>query len=75
MVDDQHESEAEETRPSVDEALSDAAGDVAKTPSEDDPTSGGATGADTTGTSGGDDAVDDAASDTTKTPGAADDAL
>jgi len=74
MVDDQHESEAEERRPSVDEALSDASGDMAKTPSEDEPASGTAD-AGTTGASAGDDAIGDVASDTAKTPDAEDDAL
>ena len=74
MVDDQHESE---TGPDVDEALSDAAGDMAKTPAQEDPTTGSATapeGPGTTGGADGDDAFDDAASDTVKSPGAGGDA-
>lgn len=47
MVDHEHESEAadheaEETNLSVEDAMSDAAGDMAKTPSEEDPTSNAA---------------------------------
>ena len=78
MVDGQHESEAEETRPSVDEAMSDASGDMAKTPSEDDATSDAVTGAADAGTTGagsGDDAMSDVTADTAKTPDAEDDAL
>jgi hypothetical protein len=70
VVDDQHESE---TGPDVDEALSDAAGDMAKTPAEEDPTTA-PEGPGTTGGADGDAAFDDAASDTVKSPGAGGDA-
>ncbi len=70
MVDDQHESAADDTHPSVDEAMSDASGDMAKTPSEDDPTSeavvGEAGAGETEGSAG--DAISDAASDTARSP-------
>ncbi len=70
MVDDQHESAADDTHPSVDEAMSDASGDMAKTPGEDDPTSeavvGEAGAGETEGSAG--DAISDAASDTAKSP-------
>ena len=75
MVDDQHESEAEEPRPSVDEAMSDASGDTAKTPSEDDPTSEGGGAPASTGTVGDDDPTSDAVSDMVKSPDAEDDAV
>ena len=57
--------------------MSDAAGDMAKTPAEEDPTTESASapeGPGTTGGAGGDDAFDDAAADTVKSPGAGDDA-
>jgi len=79
VVDDQHESAADDTHPSVDEAMSDASGDMAKTPSEDDPTSEavvGEAGAGAGVTEGSaDDAMSDAASDTEKSPDAEDERL
>jgi hypothetical protein len=75
VVDDQHESG---TGPDVDDAMSDASGDMVKTPAEEDPTSDAATtpeGPARTGGSDGDDVLDDAASDTVKSPGAGDDAV
>ena len=77
MVDDQHESEAEETRPSVDDAMSDASGDMAKTPSEDDPTADAVPGASLTDageSSADDDELSDVTSDVAKSPDARDDA-
>jgi hypothetical protein len=74
VVDDQHESE---TGPDVDDAMSDAAGDMAKTPAGEDPATGSATapqGPGTTDGGDGDDAFDDAAADTVKSPGAGGDA-
>ena len=73
MVDDQHESEAEETRPSVDDAMSEVSGDMAKTPSEDDPTGEAVPGASLTDASErpvDDDEASDATSDVAKSPDA-----
>ena len=77
MVDDQHESEAEETRPSVDDAMSDASGDMAKTPSEDDPTAEAVPGASLTdaGEQDDDDELSDVTSDVAKSPDARDGAV
>jgi hypothetical protein len=69
VVDDQHESG---TGPDVDDAMSDASGDMVKTPAEENPTPEGPA---RTGGSDGDDVLDDAASDTVKSPGAGDDAV
>jgi hypothetical protein len=74
VVDDQHESE---TGPDIEDALSDASGDMVKTPTEDDSTTGSATsqeGPSTSAGAAGDDVLDDAASDTVKSPGAGGDA-